>query len=42
MTSNNTRGIEFKTKFNDLEKIISAKGITEDLINKFKFLNGAK
>ena len=42
MTSNNTRGMEFKTKFNDLEKIISTKGITEDLINKFKFLNGAK
>ena len=45
ITSNITKDIEFKTKLDDLEKIvemISKKGLTADLINKYGILNKAK
>ena len=43
VTSNKIRDIEIKTKLNDLEKkLISTKGLTVGLINKYSILNGAK
>ena len=44
-TSNKTKHIEVKTKPDDFErkvKIISTKGLTADLENKYSILNGAK
>ena len=45
VTSNKTRHIEINKKLDDLTKKvkpISIKGLTEDLINKYSILNGAK
>ena len=43
VTSNKIRDIEIKTKLNDLErKLISTKGLTVGLIDKYSILNGAK
>ena len=45
VNSNNASHTEFNTKLDDLErnvKIISTKGLTADLINKYSILNGPK
>ena len=45
VNSNNTSHAEFNTKLDDLErnvKIISTKGLTADMINKYSILNGPK